>query len=174
MKNKTFFILAILLTFSSLSKAQQKQVQPKKGDNIKNASLNKFEGIYVWLHGSDTLKILLKKENVELVKGIKSDVLIGFHKYVKDGKVVESSYDYHKSNHTDKRSTILISNQDESDTLDGILKDLTKKKSVDIKLVYSPARKSITMTLAEREGIRINKNQDVGFTLPQPLVLIKR
>jgi hypothetical protein len=174
MKNTTFFITTILLIFSAIAHAQPKQIQPKTGDNIKNASLNKFEGIYVWSHGADTLMIILKKENVELVKGIKSDVLIGFHKYVKNGRIVESSYDYHKSNHTDKRSTILISNRNESDTLDGVLKDLTKKKSVGIELVYSPARKSITMTLAEREGIRINKNQDVGFTLPQPLVLIKR
>ncbi|SEI54228.1 hypothetical protein SAMN05216327_102349 [Dyadobacter sp. SG02] len=95
----TYFISFLLLIANFGASAQV-----NKGDNIKNASLGRFEGTYVWSKGSDTVMIHLKKENVELMKDIRSDVLIGFHKYVRNGQVVESSYDFVRTGYADKRS----------------------------------------------------------------------
>jgi len=163
---KATYVLSLLLILITIGAS----AQVKKGDNVKNASLGRFEGTYVWSQGTDTVTIYLRKENIEIMKDIRSDVLIGFHKYVKNGHIIESSYEYRKTNYAEKHSTILILNRNESNTLEGILKDLTKKKSLNIELEYSPASKSMTMKVSNREGVSIGMKQS-GFTLPQHITL---
>ena len=66
---------------------------PKPDGNITNNSLDKFIGTWVWINGTDTLKIVLKKENILLPfpENSRADFIIGFHIFKQGNDIVESS-----------------------------------------------------------------------------------
>ncbi|MCU7617855.1 hypothetical protein NZ698_11650 [Chryseobacterium sp. PBS4-4] len=58
-----------------------------------NNQFDKFIGTWKWTNGNETLVIVLKKEKVLDVwkEDTCEDVLIGFHKYTKNGIIIEST-----------------------------------------------------------------------------------
>lgn len=165
-------LIMIALNFLLGLFGAQAQNLPKSGSNIKDNTLDQFQGTWVWNKGNEKVKIYLRKENVEMIKGITSDVLVGFHSFEKNGKVVETSLNSNKSDFNDKKWTLLISNNPNQSMLHGLLKDLSKDKTVDVQLVYNQSRRSLTLTLKDKEGLRVKKYES-GFTLPQNIELIR-
>ncbi|HAZ92090.1 MAG: hypothetical protein IPO46_05715 [Chitinophagaceae bacterium] len=60
-----------------------------------NPQLDKFVGVWRWTSGADTVEITLQKQVYILQFTNKhSEVLVGWHRYVKNGVLQQSSYQY--------------------------------------------------------------------------------
>jgi hypothetical protein len=58
---------------------------------VVNNDLNKFSGTWKWTSGNDTMVIVLEKQVVTLPGGRSNEVLVGWHEYIKNGQVAQSS-----------------------------------------------------------------------------------
>ena len=84
---KLLFIVIFLFPGCYTLQAQP----PAPGSNVTNNYINKFEGTWLWVSGNDTLILKLKKTNKSFGDFTK-DVLLGVHKYVKNGVVFVNFY----------------------------------------------------------------------------------
>ncbi len=57
-------------------------------------TMDKFVGTWRWVSNTDTLTIVLQRQNLYLNPGISRVSLVGWHKYVKAGHLVQSSLQY--------------------------------------------------------------------------------
>lgn len=173
MRKKSVFIFSFFL-LSAIAKAQE-AIIPQPNGNIVNNSLNKFSGIWVWADGADTVKILLRKENILLPfpENSRADAIVGFHIYKRGADTVESSIEYANSNYADKHSTILGGNSDENDTLNCSLKDLSKNKLGSLTLILVNNQTQLKWELKNSEGVRLG-NFVYAFTLPRSIILSKQ
>ncbi len=147
--------------------------------HIYNSGLSKFVGTWQWVGGTDTIKIVLKKEHKSYEDIIKNcncsaDAIIGFHIYKKGATVVESSIQYANTSYTAKKSTIIGgTNNVEDITLSARLRDITKNKGVVLKLTLNTDRTTLTWHTDVIEGVKIGP-YDPGFTLPRDIILTKQ
>ena len=151
---------------------------PQPHGNITNASLDKFIGTWVWNSGTETLTIVLKKENVLLpfLENSRSDMIIGFHMFKQGDTIVESSISYVSTNYSDNHSTITGVNVvgiDNPNELICSITNIAKNKSGDLKLVINSSLNQLTWTLKNREGIKIG-NYDFTFSYPRSITLQKQ
>lgn len=80
---------------------------------IKTPELAKFTGTWKWVQGNDSFEIILKKEKVfDIMIEYDSciDRLIGFHRYIKNGKLIESTLEKKGANFDDKLHSISVLN----------------------------------------------------------------
>jgi hypothetical protein len=150
---------------------------PAPGSNIINNNINKFEGTWQWISGSDTLILKLKKLNASF-DTYTEDVLMGVHKYVKNGSVIENSLNRFDSITINfkKRTALLYQNQgDDTSKVIGSLKDLTKKKINNLFLEYvAGTPPTIIWHLETAEGTFIDPNFQYGLTMPKDIILTKQ
>jgi hypothetical protein len=59
-----------------------------------NAELDKFAGTWKWVSGNDTVTLVLEKQVLNAAIGAKEEILVGWHRYVKNGAEAESSLQY--------------------------------------------------------------------------------
>lgn len=59
--------------------------------NVNNPELDKFIGTWCWTSNADTINIFLQKQTITLPNGNNREVMVGWHKYVKNGQLVQSS-----------------------------------------------------------------------------------
>ena len=86
MKFLKIFTTVISITFAIDSPAQVV---------VPNNLLNKFVGTWRWTSGTDTVEIVLEKQVFIIeMTGSHSEQLVGWHKYVKNGIINQSSYQY--------------------------------------------------------------------------------
>ncbi len=166
-----FFVLLITAVFHS-NKANA-QNWPAAGSYTTNNTMGAYHGTWRWVSGTDTVTIYLETKKVyyDLNGGFYMDDLVGWHKYKKANKIIESSY---PSIGNVQARTFLGSNQHElPNTVTGSLKDLKKNKYGDLKLVLNAAGTQLTWEMENGEGLRIAPF-DAGFTLPKNMVLIKQ
>jgi len=169
-------LLIIHLTFLFLCKGVEAQ-PPAPGSYVYNHFLNKFEGNWMWVDGTDTLVLRMKKYNT-LISDYHEDVLLGVHKYVKNGVVLDNSLDKFDSiaiKH--KKSSIFLYQLTGSDTSDisGSITDLTKKKRNNLTLKYTPGSPpAIIWHLETAEGVFIDPNFQYGLTMPKDIILTKQ
>lgn len=154
----------------------QQPTPPQPNGNIINPSLDKFVGTWVWVSGNDTLRIILKKENILLPfpENSRADLLIGFHIYKKGNTVIESSISNSSSSYIDKQYTILGGNRagiDNSEITCSI-KNLSKNKSGELKLSINSSNSQLSWNLKNREGVKIG-NYDYTFSYLLSLTLQK-
>lgn len=131
---KTLPILTLLLIgLHSPSLAQDFE----KGDYIQNNDLERFEGNWVWTSQQDTFLITLRKTKVHIKRiDIHVDWILGWHRYIKNGKVIESSLD--KVGSTVEEATIIGSQDDENkNTLKISFEDINRGKTTIAKLILS-------------------------------------
>lgn len=168
---KTFIIFTIILV--GLSNICTAQNIPQPGDNILNPGLDKFTGHWVFIDGTDTVKVFLKRENVLFpVYNYRSDILIGFHLYKQGNNILESSYDNINTNYSTKLYTIFVGNTDGGSTVAGTLKDLSKNKLLSLNLTINGTHNQI---IWELEGLgSYTGPHRPGFTLPKNLTLLKQ
>ena len=149
---------------------------PNDGDNITNDNINKFTGTWYWSNGIESLKIVLKKENILLPfgKNIRTDALYGFHIYIKNGIIVENSTDFINTTYNDKKHTVFaIGDKDNPNTLGLGIGHLSKHKSVEATIEMIDSTHIKIVKLENYEGIRFGKF-DWSISLPQNITLTKQ
>ena len=62
---------------------------------ILDSSLNKFVGTWRWTSGTDTIEVVLEKQTLVIPwVTFNREGLVGWHRYVKNGVVLQSSFEY--------------------------------------------------------------------------------
>jgi hypothetical protein len=80
---KIIFLFSVLCTFKASAQVMT--------DN----NSNKFIGTWQWTSGTDTLKIVLEKQIYTIpASGVSSENLVGWHPYIKNGILKQSSLQY--------------------------------------------------------------------------------
>ena len=85
---KKLFILAGLLLMATVQTHGQRTIE--KGGYLKDPNLDKFVGTWQGASSSDTLKVVFEKYKVYYEKpDAYMDLIIGWYKFIKDGRVVD-------------------------------------------------------------------------------------
>jgi hypothetical protein len=169
MKN---IILILSLAYFANCKAQTPY---PSGSYQSKPELNKFVGTWVWASGSDSLILHLYKQAIHYPTPLNYDVenIVGWHKYISNGTVTESSIQYSGQPYVGGHSSIFAWGQSPI-KLYGTFDDLTKNKSCDLYLTMTNATNTLlNWKLKEPRGIRPTGFQ-YGFTLPTNLTLTKQ
>jgi hypothetical protein len=149
-------------------------------------NLNKFVGTWRWTSGTDTVEIVLQKQVYNIpMTGSNSEALAGWHRYVKNGVLVQSSLQY---TGRDINIDFNSHNVDFKTTLNGfthpsqpqqvyfiLFWDLTLHKSFELFFTMLPnSTTQARWELKQPRGIYTGPEGLNGvFTLPKHLVLNK-
>lgn len=127
-------------------------------------------GNWKYIDGKDTVDFFLKSSQMT-VAGTTYPILIGFHKYIKNGKLVESSMSDVNSNYADKKFTIFIYNvQENRAKYSGNFKDL----SLDVNRLIILTKLTQDNMSVRLTSEQVSKNiNGVGYTLPRNFTLIR-
>ena len=178
--------IAILSPFLFLSIVLYGQI-PTANSYIPNNYINKFEGVWFWHAGPDTVKIALKKIPIKLIQPVNSyrEVLAGCHSYIIKGDIVESSmskYDSLIKYNREELATLLVYHTEGLDTskLKGTIRDITKNKNINLTIeLLSDIPLRIKVKLIPVSATNYNIPGDPspfvsGFTLPEEMILSKQ
>ncbi len=153
---------------------------PIQGEYRIDNYIDKFIGTWQWTTGQDTITIKLKKIKFNVIDTDLSffkDVLMGCHKYVKNGIVIEDNlWKFSSVGQNSKGSIFGWSNNIGSDTstVYSTFRDSTKHKLELIDMVYIPGTApQISWLLYNRTEIDVPQIIP-GITLPSQLVLTKQ
>lgn len=170
------FITTVIL-FVSFSSYSQVQTDPEA---------DKFVGTWKWTSGNDTVIIVLEKQVYTIpFTGASSEALVGWHKYVKNGQLVQSSLQYigqnvntdrTNNNSIDFNTTIVGNTRYPDAVLFRTFWDLTLHKNFYLYFTLSPGSLTqATWKLKEPPGIYSGPTGTAGlFTLPKQITLIKQ
>lgn len=175
MKKITIIGIVFLISCSTIA---QMPTPPQPNGNITNNSLDKFIGTWMWNSGTDTLKLVLKKENILLPfpENSRADAIIGFHIFKQGNKIVESSINHVNTNFSDKYFTILGGNTVGIDNPNEIvcrIHNIEKNKLGELKLVINSSLNQLSWSLKNPEGVKIGP-YDYTFSYSRTLVLIRQ
>lgn len=176
MKN---IILIFTILFSAIVYSQDST--PKPGDNILDPGADKFVGNWLWQEGTTSLTIILKKENVLIpfIKDVRADFTLGYHKFIKDGIVVEDYTMFSNKNFSDKKNSITSgTDSDNRNILNGYIIHSSKDKSIKFELEYIDANHIKLRNLKNKEGVKIRvpgqPAYDWSISLPQNIILTRQ
>jgi hypothetical protein len=171
---RTILLACSFLLVSCISYSQV----PPSGSNIIRPNLDQFEGIWKWTSGNDEITIKLKKINFFFITDhFHEDVIIGSHKYIKDGIVVEDYLSQFPSIGQNNLSTIFLWGKmdgSEADKIAGNLKDANKHKQVKLLMVLIPGTTPTINCKITPKGDVIVDPMIEGTTLPEDFILIKQ
>lgn len=123
--------ILLIFTFTFLINIVVAQ-PPEPGTNILRPNLDKFEGTWKWVSGNSEVILKLKKVNYYYdIWQIHKDVLMGSHKYINNGVLVEDYlFEFGNVSANSRSSVFLWDNMDgsETDKLTGSVKDISKHK----------------------------------------------
>ena len=90
--------------------AQYQSKDFANGDNYLNNNLDKFIGTWKYSDANQSFTIILKKENIRLPvqNNVRADALIGFHKFVNKGYIIEDTTIYSNTNYADKSRGVSV------------------------------------------------------------------
>lgn len=179
MKN---IITTLICTLTLILAMNCKAQIPQDGDNILNNDINKFVGIWSWSSAGKSLQLVLKKENVKLPFGnnIYADRIIGFHRYIDSGSIIENSTQYSSETFSMQgNSTIYGSTENGNpNKLSGGMTHKSKNKSVNFEIEYIDSTHIRLVQLKNTSGIKVRKLTDPPFDssigLPQNIILTKQ
>jgi hypothetical protein len=179
MTKALFTTFVLTLAFQSLL-AQR----PQANTHITNNYINKFAGLWRWVSGNDTVDIKIAKIQFQYDRppAASADRLVGCHRYVKNGVLVESSMDKFDSVATNFhwKNTLFAWNMDDMDTAkaEGLFKDISKHKKGALFLDYvDMATPQLVWKLENTAGLAAvpdGSSFDYGFTLPRNMILVKQ
>ena len=146
--------------------------------------LNKFVGEWKWVSGADTVILIFKKVAVKIpaINNSYWEELIGCHKYVNNGILIESSINDSDSlqyyNYENDIGTISMLGMDYGDTtyVEGTITDSLKHKFNKIKLTYlfgNPIQIRMQLSLKGAKVSLPGKPYIPGITLPTDIILTK-
>jgi uncharacterized protein DUF6705 len=170
------YILFIFLLVITLTTHAQVQTDPEA---------DKFVGTWRWTSGTDTVIIVLEKQVYNIpITGSNAEALVGWHKYVKNGQVIQSSLQYvgrdvnidSNSTSLDFKTTLNGNTRSSTAVLFRTFWDLTLHKNFELYFSLLPGSTTqATWKLTEPQGIYNGPNGTSGMcTLPKSLTLIKQ
>ena len=178
MKNITNIIWLLFIIMINITKAQN---YPQPNTSKTDANLNKFVGTWIWQNGNNSFTLILKKENalMPFPENYHEEHIIGFHKYVNNGVVIENFLTVSNTNFSDKKWTIFSSiDNSNSNILSGSIFHATKDKSVQFEIEYIDATHIKLLSLKNRPGLKVSAPGqppfDWSITLPQNIILTKQ
>jgi hypothetical protein len=128
-------------------------------------------GTWKWISNNDTIEMYFKLDVIHV--GSKNyPVVIGFHKYIKNGILIENTLQFSNTNYSSNKFTTVIYNNDPTNSrLSGNFNDLTintRRLIILTKLAFT----SMSVRITSKEG---RKNYSwLGYTLPRNFVLTKQ
>lgn len=175
-----YILIIFLFAFCNKSISQI----PQPNTHIPNNFINKFSGTWQWVSSSDTMILKVAKVQYYYSEAQQSseDLLLGCHKYIKNGTPLESSLERYDSviSNAPKRNTIYCWNMDDMDSslVEGIFKDITKNKRGELKLTYLNVNPpQLVWELKNTRGLSVtlpgDPPFDFNFTLPRYMILTK-
>jgi hypothetical protein len=172
-------ILSMLFILITTTAKSQNYPQPNTNDSDPN--LDKFVGTWLWQNGNSSLKLILKKENALMLfpENYFSDVMIGFHKFISNGSVIEDFSTFNTTNFSNKKWSI-ISGTDINNVnlLKGTIYHKVKNKSVKFEIEYLSPTQIKLVSLKDKPGTKISIGSqpayDWSITLPQNIILTKQ
>ncbi len=172
---KIIFIIALLIN----SVASFSQPPHPAGSHIINTDLDKFVGTWLWSSSTESVKIVLQKQLVHFPAPLDYDeeVLVGWHIYVKNGTIQQSSMPnvglQFTWEHPD-RVTLFGSTQSPDQVFFTKFWDYGKNKSGDLYFTMLPnSITQATWKLLNSRGMKVG-NFDFAFSLPTNLTLTKQ
>lgn len=149
-----------------------------------NNELNKFVGTWRWTSGNDTVIIVLQKQVCNFLYSSKSaEILVGWHKYIKNGQNVEKStqnigFNINSDDQnpaTSRKITLTGKNHGANKIWFYNFCDLTlgKNCNLDFQLLTNSTTQA-SWKLRNPQGIFVGPSNTNGkFTLPKNLILTK-
>jgi len=181
--NKKIILFIVCTCIFTLSYGQI----PVANGYISNDYINKYEGEWLWISGTNSVRIKLKKMPVKLIKPVNSyrEILLGCHEYISNGVIIESSMDKYDSLVNlgiEKLATVYVYHVEGKDTsiVTGNFNDLTKNKGLDVSFEFiNSIPQKIRMILKTDPGIKYTFPNDPnpyipGITLPVDILLTKQ
>ncbi len=174
MKPIIFFIFCFSLCHTAIAQP------PPSGSYRQDTALNKFVGTWQWVSGTDTVTIVFQKQKMYYPSPANYyvDALVGWHKYTKSGKLIES-YLGHSNTPFDQYSTF-IGNSNATNSLSVTLfsQDFLNHKGGEVYLTLVPNKTTQGQwNLHNKEGIKVSLPGQppfiTGFTLPTSMVMTK-
>ena len=133
--------------------------------------IDKYVGTWKWASGNDSFEIILKKEKVfDISEDDLSciDVIIGFHKYIKNGVVVESSLQHQNTTFTQRLLSIYGSAEVPGQILWTGIDILSNGNYVKMKLKYTDANHLFIKSIENYQGVKIIP---VGTPIPSSEII---
>lgn len=129
-------------------------------------------GTWRWVNGNDTVQFFFKTATV-LVGDDDAPIIFGFHKYVKNGIVIENNLSNSGSSFNQNLYSLFIPNNApvHNPRMDGQLKDITLNNNRRM-IVKRINPTTMTVNLTYIQGVR--NNRPYGFTLPRSFTLTKQ
>jgi hypothetical protein len=175
MKNIISILFILIMT---LAKSQN---YPQPNTNHTDPHLDKFVGTWQWQNGNSSLKLILKKENalMPFPENYFSDVMIGFHKFISNGSVIEDFSTFNTTNFSNKKWSIFAgTDSNNSNLLTGGIEHASKNKNVNFKIEYLSPTQIKLVNLKNTSGTKITIQGQPAFdwsiSLPQNIILTKQ
>jgi len=128
-------------------------------------------GTWMYINGNDTIEIYLKSTQIN-VADTSYPTLIGFHKYVKNGQLIESSLNFGNTNFADKKYSIIIYNVKSADIRnDGDFKDMSFNIN---RLIILTKLNPTTMDVRITSQQTRKNTSSSDYTLPRNFQLVKQ
>lgn len=181
MKNFKNFICLALLFIATIMHSQD--LPPELGSNILNLDIDKFVGTWYWEGTGKSLKFILKKENVDFMPitkmDYKADLIVGFHKFVENGIIIEDSTPYYKTFYNDKKKTVSgCTEKNDPGLLTGNIHHKSKKKLVNFKIQFLDNNHIKLLEVKNTHGIKVWQEgetpYDSSISLPSNIILTRQ
>jgi hypothetical protein len=170
---RLYFLFVFLVC---MFRAESQLMPYPPGTHVASPNLDKFVGTWQWISGTDTVKIVLAKQNIYMPAPMDNTIetLVGWHRYVKNGIEVESSLQYLNSTFNSGHHTLFGGDISPTKIYFTTFKDITKNKQCN--LYFTLLTGSVTQAtwkLFESRGLR-KTGYTLGFTLPNNITLTKQ
>ncbi|WP_123885809.1 DUF6705 family protein [Chryseobacterium indoltheticum] len=185
MKNlKKYILIALAVLFTNLSFAQ-KNLNPIQEIPCSNYTpkpqFDKFTGHWKWTSGNDSFEMVLKKEktfNILVSDHSCVDYIIGFHQYVKNGIIIESSLQHQNTNFGQNLLSIFGVGVSPDEILSAGVDILSNGNYVKMELEYIDVNHVKIKSLNTYPGTKLHlPGQTIPsseITLPQDIILTKQ
>ncbi len=143
-------------------------------------TMDKFVGTWRWVSGTDTVLIVLQRQNTFIKPGINLQALVGWHKYVQNGQTVQSSLQYvgrdesveHTDITTDLKTTMVGNAKNTTTIWFTTFWDLTLHSSCFLTLSLLPGSTTQASWKLSSSGVKITNSG--GYTVKPVSILPKR
>ena len=178
MKNSIYLAL---LFFATTMHSQNLPLE--LGSNILNSDIDKFVGTWYWENNGKSLKFIFKKENVDFMPitklDFRFDMIVGFHKFVENGIIIEDSTPYYKTFYNDKKNTVSgCTDKKDSGMLIGNIEHESKNKLVQYKILFLDKNHIKLLEVKNTQGFKVwqegEKPYDSSISLPSDIMLTRQ
>jgi hypothetical protein len=128
-------------------------------------------GTWRWTSGTDTIIIFFKSQILTLENNT-TPLILGFHKYIKNGITIESRLSSSNSSFNDHLYSIIMYNgRPHIAKQQGTFKDLTLGNE---RMIFTEKINSTTIKVVLEYIHGVRNNRPYGFTLPRNFILTKQ